>query len=119
MEDSMNQYKTVDHNGIIAALAELPPDALIDEAALARIFNRHPVSIKRAIRRRELPPSVRLLGRQTWTAKVVLDHLTARLEQAKTDVDRLQRRISQFSVRLSEMRKVAYGCGKEEDYTHG
>jgi hypothetical protein len=55
-------HKTTDHSGIIAALAELPPDVIIDGAGLARIFQRHPVSIKRAIRRGELPPGVRLLA---------------------------------------------------------
>jgi hypothetical protein len=92
-----SEHKTTDHAGIIAALAELPPDVLIDEAGLARIFNRHPVSIKRAIKRRELPPGVKLFGKPTWTAKVVLDHLNRRLDEAKKDAERLQRRISQLT----------------------
>ena len=85
-------------NGILRQLAELPADALIDEAALARIFNRHPVSIKRAIQRGELPPGVRLFGRQTWTARAVLEHLSRRLETVKREVGRLQRRISENSA---------------------
>jgi len=93
----MTQCKTMDRNGVIAALAELPPETLIDEAGLARIFDRHPVSIKRAIRRGELPPGVRLFGKPTWTARAVLDHLNRRLEEAKRDRERLERRISQLS----------------------
>ncbi len=92
------EHKATDRNGIIAALAELPADAIVDEAGLARVFHRHPVSIKRAIRRGELPAGVRLFGKQTWTAKAVLDHLNRRLEEAKKDAERLQRRISQLSA---------------------
>jgi hypothetical protein len=87
-----------DTTGIIAALAELPPEALIDEAALARIFGRCLKSIKRAIGRGELPPGVRLFGKTTWTAKVLLDHLDKRLEAAKREREQLSRRISQLSA---------------------
>ena len=90
-------HKATDPTGIVATLAEMPGDALIDEAGLAGIFHRHPVSIKRAIRRGELPAGVRLFGKQTWTAKAVLDHLNHRLEEAKKDAERLQRRISQLA----------------------
>ena len=91
------EHKATDRNGVIAALADLPADAIIDEAGLARIFNRHPVSIKRAIARGELPRGVRLFGKPTWTARAVLDHLNRRLEEAKKDAERLQRRISQLT----------------------
>jgi hypothetical protein len=90
-------HKTTDGSGIIAALATLPPEAIIDEAGLAQIFNRHPVSIKRAIKRGELPPGVRLFGKPTWTAKSILDHVGRRLEDAKKDRERLERRISQLA----------------------
>jgi hypothetical protein len=96
-ELSMSDHTKTDHAGIIAALAELPAEAIIDEAGLARIFKRHPVSIKRAIGRGELPPGVRMFGKQTWTARAVLDHLSQRLEAAKKETQRLQRRISQLT----------------------
>jgi len=80
--------------GTISALADLAPEAIIDEAALARIFGKHPVSIKRAIRRGELPPGVRMFGKPTWTAKAILDHLNARLETARKARERTERRIS-------------------------
>ena len=91
------EHKTTDQSGIVAILAEMPPEAIIDEAGLARIFGRHPVSIKRAVKRHELPPGVRLFGKPTWTARAVLDHLNHRLEAAKRDKERLQRRISELS----------------------
>ncbi len=91
------EHKTADPAGIIKTLAEMPPDALIDETSLAGIFHRHPVSIKRAIVRGELPRGVRLFGKPTWTARAVLEHLNRRLEEAKKDAERLQRRISQLT----------------------
>jgi hypothetical protein len=48
--------------GIIRELGELPPGTIITEKALGRVLNRHLVSIKRAIERGELPPSIRLFG---------------------------------------------------------
>ena len=48
--------------GVIRELGELSPDTVLSEQALAKIFDRHRVSIKRAVERGELPPSVRLFG---------------------------------------------------------
>jgi hypothetical protein len=84
--------------GIIRELGELPPDTVLSEEALAKIFNRHRVSIKRAVERGELPPSVRLFGEPVWTVQALRDHVNRRLEAAKKEADRLQRKISQFSI---------------------
>jgi hypothetical protein len=84
--------------GIIRQLGQLPRDTISDEAGLARMFHRHPVSIQRAIRRHELPRGIRLFGRQTRTAGAVLDHLSRRLEEAKKDAERFARRISQLAL---------------------
>ena len=53
---------------IMTALAELPPHTLISEHQLAQLFGRHVSSIRRAIQRGELPPSVPLLNDHVWTA---------------------------------------------------
>jgi hypothetical protein len=84
------------HQGIIHVLAELPPDAIIDEVALAEIFHRHPVSIRRAVGRGELPPPVRLFGQRTWTARAILSHLDERLEAARQNRERTAARISRL-----------------------
>jgi hypothetical protein len=89
---------TTQANGVIAALAEMPGETLIDEAGLARIFGRCSKSVKRAVARAELPRPVRLFGKSTWTARAVLDHLNQRLEAAKRDAERLEKRISHFSA---------------------
>ncbi len=84
--------------GIIRQLGDLPPDTILSEDALARLFGRHRVSIKRAVSRGELPPSIRLFGKASWTARTVLDHLNKRLEAAKKEREQLARRISQNSA---------------------
>jgi hypothetical protein len=84
--------------GIIKELGELPPDTVLSEEALARMFSRHRVSIKRAVERGELPPSVRLFGEPVWTVQALRDHMNHRLEAAKKEAEQLQRRISQLSV---------------------
>ena len=84
--------------GIIRELGDLPVEAVISEQALAKIFDRHRVSIKRAVERGELPPSIRLFGAPIWTIKALREHLEKRLDQAKKESERLQKRIEQFSA---------------------
>jgi len=83
--------------GIVEALGKMPRESIITEEALAEIFNRHPVSIKRAVSRGELPPSTRLLGKPVWTAGTILDHITKRLDTAKQEAEKINRKISQLS----------------------
>jgi len=83
--------------GIVTALGELPPGAILEEAGLARMFNRHPVSIKRAVERGELPPPVRLFGKPTWTVAVILAHLERRLEGAHREREKDRARIARLS----------------------
>jgi hypothetical protein len=71
--------------GIVKEIGELPPGAILDEEALARIFGRHTVSVKRAVERGELPPPVRLFGKPCWMARTILAHLEERLEAAKRE----------------------------------
>jgi len=80
--------------GIIRQLGDLPPETVISEEGLAKILGKHRVSIKRAVRRQELPVPIRMFGKSVWTVQVLRDHLNRRLEAAKQDAARLQRRIS-------------------------
>jgi hypothetical protein len=75
-------------DGIVKELGELPSGAILEEEAVARIFGRHSASVKRAVERGELPPSVRLFGKPTWTAGAILAHLDARLEAAKREAEK-------------------------------
>lgn len=87
-----------DETGIIRQLGDLPPDTVLSEEALAAMFGRHRVSIKRAVDRGELPPSVRLFGAPVWTVRALREHMTRRLEEAKKQAEQLQKRISQMSA---------------------
>ncbi len=82
---------------IVKDLGELPPGAILEEAALGRIFRRHAVSIKRAVERGELPPPVRMFGKPCWTAGAILAHLEDRLEAAKRESEREAARIARLS----------------------
>lgn len=83
-------------SGIIRELGDLPADAVVSEQALARIFDRHRVSIKRAVDRRELPPSVRLFGEPVWTVKALREHLAKRLDVAKEESEQMHKKISEL-----------------------
>ena len=83
--------------GIVKDLGELPPGAILEEEAVARIFRRHAVSVKRAVERGELPPPVRMFGKPCWTAGVILAHVEARLKAATREAERERARISRFS----------------------
>lgn len=82
-----------DPPGIVSALGELNPCALISEKGIASLFGRCPRSIQRAVERGELPPPIRMLGQKTWTARSILDHITGRLEKEALNRDQIQRKI--------------------------
>ena len=75
--------------GVIKELGALPAETVVSEQALAKIFDRHRVSIKRAVERGELPPSVRLFGEPIWTVRALQDHLAKRLDAAMKESERL------------------------------
>ena len=84
--------------GIIRELGDLPAEAVVSEQGLAKIFDRHKVSIKRAVDRGELPPSVRLFGEPVWTVKALQEHLTKRLDDARKESERLQKKLNELSA---------------------
>jgi len=94
----MENKKGFDTNQIITTLGELPSGALITEQNLAQIFDRHPASIKRAIRRGELPPPAKILGKPTWTAESILDHINALLHTAKGEKAELAHRLKKHAI---------------------
>lgn len=83
--------------GINEQLGRLPSDSIISEKALADMLGKHPVSIKRAVRRGELPVPVRMFGEPVWTAQAIREHLSKRLEQARREAERTGRRISSLA----------------------
>lgn len=84
--------------GIIRELGDLPAEAVVTEQGLAKIFDRHKVSIKRAVERGELPPSVRLFGEPVWTVKVLQEHLGKRLDVARKESEQLRKKLNELSA---------------------
>jgi hypothetical protein len=101
--------------GIIAVLGELKSAAIITEEGVARLFNRHVASVKRAVQRGELPPSTRLFGQNVWTVGTLIRHIENRLDQAAKDAERTAHRIATLSTRLSNSAKIKYGYEEEKN----
>ena len=83
--------------GIIATLGELGPGAVITLEGIAHLFNRHPGSVKRAVRRGELPPPCRMFDQDTWTAGVIVKHIEHRLAEAEQKVAEQAKKMLQLS----------------------
>ena len=79
-------------------LGEMKPNTIIPEKALAEIFKCHPVTIKRAVSRGELPPPIRMFGKPCWTAKSLIEHVESRLEAAKREAEEEAARIARLHV---------------------
>jgi len=85
--------------GIIATLAMLHPNAIVTEEGIAHLFNRHVVSVKRAVERGELPPPCHLFGSRVWTAGILIRHIERRLEQAAKEAEKDAKRIQSYGGR--------------------
>ncbi len=83
---------------IVRELGELPPDSVVAEDGLAKMFDRHGVSVRRAVERGELPPPVRLFGKPVWTVRCLQDHMTKRLAQAQKEAEKLNQKVNQLSA---------------------
>ncbi len=86
-----------DMPGIIAVLGELKPGAILMEDGVARLFNRHVASVKRAVQRGELPPPCRLFGSNAWTAGSLVQHIEQRLAAAAKDAERMAQKLARLS----------------------
>jgi hypothetical protein len=83
--ENLDEELEKDLPGVVAEFGTLGPGAVVTEAGLAKLFHRHPISIKRAVARGELPPPVRLFGQPVWTIKSLVNHLETRLAEAAVD----------------------------------
>jgi len=59
----------------------LAPETVIDINGMAQLLGRHQQTVKRAVRRGELPRGTRLMGRTTWTAAGILRHVEGRVKR--------------------------------------
>jgi len=96
-EDGNTNHNNAELPGIVSTLGELGPGAVVTEEGLARLFSRHPASIKRAVQRGELPPPCRLFGRNTWTAGALVRHIEARLDEAARQATKMAQKLTRLS----------------------
>lgn len=84
--------------GIVRQLGDLPDGTIINEEALAKMFDRCQVSIKRAIQRGELPAPVKLLGMPVWTVGKLLNHINERLDSAQKEEERARKKFEDLDI---------------------
>ena len=82
--------------GVIREIGDLPPGAVLDVKALAQILHRHPESVRRAVRRGELPRPTRLFSRDVWTVGRILAHIEAREAEAEKQAARERARLARL-----------------------
>ena len=83
--------------GVIAELGVLGTGAIVSEEGIARMFNRRPTSVKRAVERGELPPPCRLFGGNVWTVGAVVRHIEDRLQRAAKEMEALAEKVKRLS----------------------
>lgn len=79
---------------VLTGLADLPPTAILDEAALAAALGCSKRTLRRMASRNEIPPAIRLAGRSSWQAGRVLAWLNSRAERAEREAERAAARMS-------------------------
>jgi len=82
----------------IDELARWPAGTLLDEQRLADVFDCHTATVKRAVKRGELPAPVRMFGRPCWTAGAIIRHVEARLEAAQQEAEREAARLGKIGA---------------------
>lgn len=76
--------------GIYEELGRLPPNTVVTEVGVARMFRRCTASIKAAVERGELPRPVRIMGKPTWTAGTITRHIEEMLQAEAKKFSRLR-----------------------------
>jgi hypothetical protein len=82
---------------VLTKLAELPEKAFLDEAALSAVLGVCKRTVRRMVRRFELPPPVRFAGRATWQAGKILTHFEERAEAAAREAEALQAKVGRLT----------------------
>lgn len=90
----------IDQENVIPELGSLPPGAILYEPAIARLFDRSPRSVKRAVKRGELPAPTRLFGKNAWTAGAILRHLDNRIRTADAEAAQERKDLSEKMTNL-------------------
>lgn len=84
-------------DGIFTSLAELPAQAILTEAAMAKAFGVTGRTIRRMVARYELPPPVTISGRSTWFAGRVLTWIESKAERQEREAGKMLAKIAALS----------------------
>lgn len=82
--------------GVCSDIGALPPGAIVTEDGLAAMMGKCRMSIRRAVKRGELPPAARVMGKRCWTAGAIVRHMERRLEAAADKTAKAEKRIAQL-----------------------
>lgn len=83
--------------GIYAGLVEIPREALLDEKALADVFDVCTRTVKRMVTRYELPPPIQFGGKSMWIAGRVLSWFDSQAELAEREAMKQVQRVRKYS----------------------
>jgi len=84
--------------GIFTFLDDYGSYTIITENALAKVFGCHPITIKRRIKRGELPPSCQFMGKACWTVKTLRQHIDELLLSQAVEFAGEKKRISKIAA---------------------
>ena len=85
---------------VVSGLAQLHPETLVDETALAQVLQVSKRTIRRMVSRYELPPGVPFAGRSTWQVGRILAWFQRR-------ADRLEREARRRAERTEAVQQLA------------
>lgn len=91
-----NTIKVDNSGGIVRELGELPSWTIVNEEGLAQMLGRCRHTIKRAVKRGELPPPIKFMGKPRWTVGAILKHFEERLEESKKEKERQKKKIREL-----------------------
>ena len=74
--------------GVLRGLAGLDPKTMLDQDTLAERLGVSSRTIRRMVKRFEIPPPIRLNTRSVWFVGKVLEHLEARAKVAQDKADK-------------------------------
>ena len=83
----------------VIALGALNTGDLITKRGLAKLLNREPCSVDRAVKREELPLPTRLAGQDVWVVDLIREHVENRQRLAADDAGRTRQRLQAHRVK--------------------
>ena len=97
MENATEVENKKEKGIIIDDLAKLHDKTILDESKLAGILKITPRTLRRMVRRAEIPPPISLGGRSIWLSDRVLSYLNTAAELAEKEALNQIKRISKYS----------------------